>query len=109
MTVRRTELGNTGQQTSILGCGTMWFANMSQSETDTALNYCLDRGVTYFDCARSYGDAEIKVGRAIKNRRDEFVIATKAAGRDEKTAYQQITESQQRLPRQNRCWGTQTR
>ena len=97
MTVRRTELGNTGQQTSILGCGTMWFANMSQAETDTALNYCLDRGITYFDCARSYGDAEIKVGRAIKHRRDEFVIATKAAGRDGKTAYQQITESQQRL------------
>lgn len=97
MTVRRTELGNTGHQTSILGCGTMWFASMSQTETNTALNYCLDRGITYFDCARSYGDAEIKVGRAIKHRRDEFFIATKAQGRDAETAYRQITESRQRL------------
>jgi len=97
MNLQQTPLGATGDQVSILGCGTMWFSDMSQDDTDEALNYCLDRGVTYFDCARGYGDAEIKIGRAIGHRRDEFFMATKAIGRDASTAYQQINESCERL------------
>ena len=97
MNLLRTSLGSTGEQVSILGCGTMWFKDMSQDDTDEALNYCLDRGVTYFDCARGYGDAEIKIGNAIGHRRDEFFMATKAIGRDASTAYQQINESCERL------------
>ena len=97
MNLQRTPLGATGDQVSILGCGTMWFSDMSQDDTDEALNYCLDRGVTYFDCARGYGDAEIKIGNAIGHRRDEFFMATKAIGRDASTAYQQINESCERL------------
>ena len=90
-------LGRTGEKVSALGCGTMWFARMTQAETDLALNHALDMGVTYFDCARSYGDAEIKVGKAIGHRRDQFFMATKAAGRDRKTAARQIDESLKRL------------
>ncbi len=95
--MRYTTLGNTGDTVSILGCGTMWFADMSQKETDRALNYALDSGVTYFDCARGYGDAEIKVGKAIGHRRDEIFMATKAVGRDAATAGMQIDESLERL------------
>ena len=75
----------------------MWFAEMSQQQTNQALNYALDAGVTYIDCARSYGDAEIKVGKAIGNRRSEFFMATKAVARDGPTAGRQIDESLKRL------------
>ena len=95
--MKYTTLGNTGETVSVLGCGTMWFAHMSQKETDRALNYALDSGVTYYDCARGYGDAEIKVGKALGKRRDEIFMATKAAGRDAATAGRQIDESLARL------------
>ncbi len=95
--MRYTTLGNTGRNVSVLGCGTMWFSKMTQDATDLALNHALDRGVTYFDCARGYGDAEIKVGRAIGARRDEFFMATKTAARDAQAAAREIDESLQRL------------
>ena len=95
--MRRSILGKTDKQVSILGCGTMWFKDLSQTQTTKTLNYALDRGVTYFDCARGYGDAEIKVGKAISTRHDEFFIATKTVKRDYKSACQEIDESLERL------------
>ena len=95
--MRQSILGKTGKQVSILGCGTMWFKDLSQTQTTKTLNYALDRGVTYFDCARGYGDAEIKVGKAISTRHDEFFIATKTVKRDYKSACQEIDESLERL------------
>jgi predicted aldo/keto reductase-like oxidoreductase len=95
--MRQSTLGSTGEQVSVLGCGTMWFADLSQAETTRTLNHALDRGVTYFDCARGYGDAEIKVGKAIGHRHDEFLIATKTAKRDRASAAREIDESLSRL------------
>lgn len=95
--MRQSTLGRTGERVSVLGCGTMWFADFSQTEATVTLNHALDRGVTYFDCARGYGDAEIKVGRAIGHRHDEFFIATKTARRDRESAAREIDESLERL------------
>ena len=95
--MRQSTLGSTGEQVSVLGCGTMWFADLSQAETTRTLNHALDRGVTYFDCARGYGDAEIKVGKAIGHRHDEFFIATKTVRRDRTSAAREIDESLSRL------------
>lgn len=95
--MRYTTLGNTGERVSVLGCGTMWFADLSQAETTATLNHALDRGVNYIDCARGYGDAEIKVGKAIGHRRDDFFMATKTAGRDRASAAEHIDQSLERL------------
>ena len=75
----------------------MWFRAMSQSATDAAINHALDRGISYFDCARSYGDAEIKLGRAIGNRRESAFIATKSTAREGAALTASIDESRQRL------------
>ncbi len=75
----------------------MWFADLSQSETNAALNHALDRGVAYIDSARSYGDAEVKVGEAIGHRHDEFFLATKTDERGRDAAAAQIDESLARL------------
>ncbi|HZJ53625.1 MAG TPA: aldo/keto reductase, partial [Myxococcaceae bacterium] len=37
----------------------------------------LDLGMSFLDTADIYGDSELKVGAAIKNRRQEVVLATK--------------------------------
>ena len=81
----------------MLGCGTMWFADLSQAETTATLNHALDRGVNYIDCARGYGDAEIKVGEAIGHRNDEFFLATKTDKRNRDAAAAEIDESLDRL------------
>ena len=95
--MRKVRLGRTEALVSSLGSGTMWFRRMSQPEADVAVNHALDRGVNYFDCARMYGDAEIKLGRALGGRRDEAFIATKTRALDADGALAGIEESRTRL------------
>jgi hypothetical protein len=42
------------------------------------LNTALDNGITLLDTAACYGNSEELVGRAVADRRDEFVLSTKA-------------------------------
>ncbi len=44
------------------------------------LNACLDAGINYVDTAQAYGDgySESLIGRVMKDRRDECVLASKA-------------------------------
>jgi aryl-alcohol dehydrogenase-like predicted oxidoreductase len=46
-------------------------------DADTLVRNALDRGVTVFDTARSYGASEERLGRALEGRRREAVIVTK--------------------------------
>ncbi|NWH83134.1 ALKR2 reductase, partial [Piaya cayana] len=59
----------------------MTFAYGGQDEADAirTLHRAVDIGVTFFDTAEVYGpfDNEILVGKALKDRRDKVVIATK--------------------------------
>ena len=41
------------------------------------LNCALDLGVNLIDTARAYGESEAIIGRALKSRRDEYILATK--------------------------------
>jgi aryl-alcohol dehydrogenase-like predicted oxidoreductase len=43
----------------------------------TLIRRALDLGITFLDTADIYGDSELKVGRAIKDRRSDVVLATK--------------------------------
>ncbi len=95
--MRKVRLGRTEALVSRLGSGTMWFRRMDQREADAAVTHALDRGINYFDCARMYGDAEIKLGRALGRRRDEAFIATKTRALDADGALSGIEESRTRL------------
>lgn len=78
-------LGRHGPKVSALGLGCMsiGIANAyTSSARDSAaavalIHRALDRGVTLLDTANIYGDSEIKVGQALKGRRDGVVLATK--------------------------------
>ncbi|TLS47541.1 aldo/keto reductase [Streptomyces montanus] len=81
--MRYSTLGSTGLKVSRLGLGTTTFmgifARRSPDDCVRVLRRGLDAGITLVDTAPSYGDglAEEMVGRALRGRRDEVVLATK--------------------------------
>ncbi|GAA3774980.1 aldo/keto reductase [Micromonospora maritima] len=77
-------LGRTGVQVSTLALGTMNvgpIGGTSQAEADALVGAALDAGVNLVDTADVYGNglSEEMVGRALAGRRDDVVLATKAA------------------------------
>ena len=84
-------LGRTGLRVSEIGLGTVELGldygmpiageHLRPSEEQAArlLNRALDLGVTFIDTARAYGASEEVIGRALKGRRHEYVLATKLA------------------------------
>ncbi|MEV6623414.1 aldo/keto reductase [Amycolatopsis sp. NPDC051106] len=77
-------LGRTGVQVSTLALGAMNFGAIGRTTQDEAtalVDAALEAGINLIDTADMYGqgESEVMVGQAIKNRRDDLVLATKAA------------------------------
>ena len=65
-----------------LGCMNMMHAYnqpISESESDALLNRALDLGYNFLDTATIYGlgESERRIGKFLKHRRDEYVLASK--------------------------------
>src|SRR5690242_13821367 len=78
------ELGRTGFRVSSIGFGS-WaiggtWGDVNDDESIGALHRALDRGVNFFDTADVYGDghSEQLLGRLRRERKEPFVVATKA-------------------------------
>jgi aryl-alcohol dehydrogenase-like predicted oxidoreductase len=76
-------LGATGIEVSTLCLGTMMFGawgNTDETECHRILHTALDAGVNFIDTADVYafGESEEILGRGLRGRRDEVVLATKA-------------------------------
>jgi aryl-alcohol dehydrogenase-like predicted oxidoreductase len=78
-------LGRDGPAVSALGFGAMslGIADTYTSSAQTleaaigVIERALELGINFLDTADIYGDSELKVGAAIKNRRQDVVLATK--------------------------------
>src|SRR4051812_30340143 len=75
-------LGRTGVQVSPLCLGTMMFGawgNTDHDESIRIIHRALDAGINFVDTADVYsaGESEEIVGKALKSRRDDVVLATK--------------------------------
>ena len=78
-------LGKQGPNVSAIGFGCMslgladvYTSSVRDDEAAVALiRRALDLGLTFLDTADIYGDSELKVGKAIKGRRADVVLATK--------------------------------
>src|SRR2546426_8236564 len=83
MTVPRIALGAQGLVVSAQGLGCMgmseFYGPTDEAESLATIARALELGVTFLDTADVYGPYtnEELVGRAIKSRRDEVVLATK--------------------------------
>lgn len=79
------ELGTSGLEVSSIGLGCMGMSEFYGASEEAAsidvLHHAIDTGVTFWDTADMYGSGanERLVGRALKGRRDEVVLATKFA------------------------------
>ncbi|GAA0817876.1 aldo/keto reductase [Streptosporangium amethystogenes subsp. fukuiense] len=80
--VNHRTLGRTGIQVSPLCLGTMMlgaWGNTDYDECGRIVDTALDAGINFIDTADVYafGESETILGKAIKGRRDEIVLATK--------------------------------
>ncbi|WP_026422050.1 aldo/keto reductase [Actinokineospora inagensis] len=76
-------LGRTGIQVSPYCLGAMMFGSLGNPDHDAAIRIihrALDAGINFIDTADVYsrGESEEIVGKALKGRRDDVVLATKA-------------------------------
>ena len=70
----------TGLTVSEIGIGTNRFGhNVDQKEVNKILSACQDNGVNFLDTANVYADgrSEECIGKYLKNKRKDFVVATK--------------------------------
>ncbi len=88
-----------GIQLSIIGFGGIVVTAMPQSEADRRVAAAFDRGVNYYDCAPSYadGEAELKLGNALKPYRDKVFLAEKSQKRDAKGAQAELEQTLRRF------------
>jgi aryl-alcohol dehydrogenase-like predicted oxidoreductase len=84
---------------SIIGFGGIVVCGMEQKDADAMVAHSFDRGINYFDVAPSYfdGEAEIKLGNALKPYRKKVFLACKTTRRDAKGAREELDQSLQRL------------
>jgi aryl-alcohol dehydrogenase-like predicted oxidoreductase len=80
--MKRRILGGTGMSVSEFALGTMMLGAMGNTDHDESvgmIHTALDAGINFIDTADVYsaGESEEIVGKALKGRRDEVVLATK--------------------------------
>jgi aryl-alcohol dehydrogenase-like predicted oxidoreductase len=81
--VKERKLGRSGLEVSALGLGCMgmsdFYSNRDDDESIATIHAALDAGLTFLDTADMYGVGrnEELVGRAIRDRRSQVVLATK--------------------------------
>ncbi|MFJ2959749.1 aldo/keto reductase [Streptomyces sp. NPDC087270] len=80
--MRYRALGGTGIEVSVHCLGTMMFQDGCNSDHDDCvriIHAALDQGINFIDTADMYGQGESEeiVGKALRGRRDDVVLATK--------------------------------
>ena len=88
-----------GIDLSIIAFGGIVVCGLSQKEASRRVAEAYDRGVNYFDCAPSYfdGEAEIKLGEALRPYRSKVFLAEKTTHRDAKGAREELERTLQRF------------
>ncbi|MHC4508352.1 MAG: aldo/keto reductase [Planctomycetota bacterium] len=92
-------LGRTKEKVSILGLGTAPVGEgpPNVEEGIRIFSEAIDRGVTYIDTARIYGNAEEILGHIIPKRRDKLFVVTKVSTDNAARAEKSLSESLRQL------------
>lgn len=90
-------LGRLGHDSSVLIYGAASLSEVDQQTADESIQEALDAGINHFDVARSYGEAELRLGPWMPRIRDRIFLATKTESRSEEAAWADINDSLERL------------
>ena len=95
--MERITLGKTGLGISPLGMGVLQIVRRPWDESIAVIHGVMDLGINWFDTARAYGDAELRLGEALQPVRDQVIIMTKSHADTPEGLRTHIDESLQRL------------
>ena len=90
-------LGKSEMMVSQLGFGGIPIQRVSEDEAVAVVKKCLDLGITFLDTANGYTTSEARIGKAIKGRRHEVIIATKSHARSREGVENDLELSLERL------------
>ena len=89
--------GRTEHESTRIIFGAYALSEAKQAEADRVLELLLEYGVNHIDTAKSYGNAEKRLGPWMAQHRDRFFIATKSGRRTYKDAWSDLQQSLERL------------
>ena len=95
--MRKLALGRTGLVVTQLGFGGIPIQRLTEQESVDLISACLDLGINFVDTANGYTTSEERIGKAIRGRRHELVIASKTGARDRAGARAHLELSLKRL------------
>jgi aryl-alcohol dehydrogenase-like predicted oxidoreductase len=77
--------------------GAAAFSNISQEDADKTMERIIEAGINHIDVARSYGDAELRIGPWMPRERGRFFLGCKTTQRTKEGAWREMHESLKRL------------
>lgn len=98
--IPRRTLGRTGEKVSLICLGGYHIGlPRDAAESVRLIEAAIDRGINFLDNSDDYhkGESEVRMGKAIRGKRQKAFLMTKHHGRDKKTAMRTLEESLRRL------------
>jgi hypothetical protein len=80
-------------QVSVVGFGGIPLQRIEAPAAEKVVRRAIELGINFFDTARAYTDSEEKLGAALKNKREQVIIATKSMARGKKGMAADIEKS----------------
>jgi predicted aldo/keto reductase-like oxidoreductase len=95
--VPKRKLGKTGEKLSMIGFGGIIVMDETIKTAKERVAKAVDRGINYFDVAPTYGNAETRLGPALKPYRKDSFLACKTTQRGKKGAREELENSLKNL------------
>ena len=91
--VPQRQYGRAEEMISMIGFGGIVVKDVTPNDASNYVSEAIDRGINYFDVAPTYGNAQERLGPALKPYRDKCFLACKTTKRDAKGAAEELDES----------------
>lgn len=95
--MNKVTMGKTGLQVSPLGMGVVPISRLAWNESIDVIRGVIDLGINWFDTARSYGETELRLGEALRGKREEVIIISKSLAETPEELKTHIDEILERL------------
>ncbi len=95
--IERRNLGQTGEKVSIIAFGGFMLNRAAPEQASDWIREAFEGGVTHFDVAPEYGNAEERMGPALEPFRKKVFLSCKTAQRKQDRAAAELEESLRRL------------